>query len=140
MAYHLHLNFENKEYFLSDGAWSTKETIQGLLLPIGAYQHADEKSAWNAVDELKSLVDEILDKVEIEWHDWMTQKPTIIYQDGVKPMISKLQKEFFINSFWAYFNGKKRTAQAELNLEYEFYTELEQLEHEGAFIFKGVDN
>lgn len=43
MAYHLHLNFENKEYFLSDGAWSTKETVQGLLLPISAFEYADEK-------------------------------------------------------------------------------------------------
>lgn len=140
MTYHLHLNFENREYFLSDGAWSTEETIQGLLLPIAAHRAADEKDAWSAIDEVKSLIDEVLIKVDIEWNDMMTQKPTIIYQDGVKSMISKLQKEFFINSFWACFNGKKRTAQAELNLEEAFSTELKQLEHEGSFIFKGVDN
>lgn len=140
MAYHLHLDFENKEYFYSEQAWSTQETIQGLLLPISAHPCAEDKEVLSAIKDVKPLIVQVLGKVEIEWHDWMTQKPTIIYQDGVKPMISKLQKEFFINSFWAYFNGKKRTAQAELNLEDAFYTELEQLEHEGAFIFKGVDN
>jgi len=92
------------------------------------------------MDEVKSLIDEVLIKVDIEWNDRMTQKPTIIYQNGVKSLVSKLQKEFFINSFWAYFNGKKRTAQTELQLEEEFFNELKQLEHEGAFSFKGVDN
>jgi len=136
----LHLNFKNREYFLSDGAWSTEETIQGLLLPIPAHHAADEKDALSAMDEVKSLIDEVLIKVDIEWNDRMTQKPTIIYQNGVKSLVSKLQKEFFINSFWAYFNGKKRTAQTELQLEEEFFNELKQLEHEGAFSFKGVDN
>ncbi|HHX8535913.1 hypothetical protein WMQ48_11560 [Vibrio cidicii] len=140
MTYHLHLNFEKKEYFYSEQAWSTQETIQGLLLPISAHRCAEDKEVVSAIDEVKSLIDEVLIKVDVEWNDWMTQKPTIIYQDDVKSLISKLQKEFFINSFWAYFNGKKCTAQAKLSLEEEFLTELKQLEHEGTFIFKGVDN
>ncbi|EAB7384404.1 hypothetical protein CGA83_03580 [Salmonella enterica subsp. enterica serovar Mbandaka] len=135
MAYHLHLGFENKEYFLSDGAWSTKETIQGLLLPIGAYQHADEKSAWNAVDELKSLVDEILDKVEIEWNDWMTQKPTIIYKEDVKLLISRLKEEFYVNSFHSYLNNGKFSEQHKERATEEFYGNLPRLEDEGWFNF-----
>ncbi|NBN84348.1 hypothetical protein [Proteus sp. G2300] len=135
MAYHLHLNFENKEYFLSDGAWSTKETIQGLLLPIGAYQHADEKSAWNAVDELKPLVDEILDKVEIEWNDWMTQKPTIIYKEDVKLLISRLKEEFYVNSFHSYLNNGKFSEQHKERASEEFYGNLPHLEDEGWFNF-----
>ncbi|EGR0683010.1 hypothetical protein [Vibrio cholerae] len=135
MAYHLHLNFEKKEYFLSNGAWSTKETIQGLLLPICAYQHADEKSAWNAVDELKSLVDEILDKVEIEWNDWMTQKPTIIYKEDVKLLISRLKEEFYVNSFHSYLNNGKFSEQHKERASEEFYRNLPHLKDEGWFNF-----
>ncbi|MCD8560726.1 MAG: hypothetical protein LRY75_18295 [Shewanella xiamenensis] len=135
MAYHLHLNFKNKEYFLSDGAWSTEETIQGLLLPISAYQHADEKSALNAVDELKSLIDEVLDKVEIEWSNWMTQKPTIIYKEDVKLLISRLKEEFYVNSFHSYLNNGKFSEQHKERATEEFYGNLPRLEDEGWFNF-----
>ncbi|ELL8240867.1 TPA: hypothetical protein RQN07_000547 [Aeromonas dhakensis] len=136
MAYHLHLNFENKEYFLSDGAWSTKETIQGLLLPIGAYQHADEKSAWNAVDELKSLVDEILDKVEIERNDWITQKPTIIYKEDVKLLIRKLKEEFYVNSYLSYLDNKKISEGHKQVARGEFFSQvIPCMRDEGGFAF-----
>ncbi|QUN05130.1 hypothetical protein KDN34_13045 [Shewanella yunxiaonensis] len=136
MAYHLHLDFENKEYFLSDGAWSTKETIQGLLLPIGAYQHADEKSAWNAVDELKSLVDEILDKVEIEWNDWMTQKPTFIYKEDVKLLIRKLKEEFYVNSYLSYLDNKKISEGHKQVARGEFFSQdIPCMRDEGGFAF-----
>lgn len=136
MAYHLHLDFENKEYFLSDGAWSTKETIQGLLLPIGAYQHADEKRAWNAVDELKSLVDEILDKVEIEWNDWMTQKPTIIYKGDVKLLIRKLKEEFYVNSYLSYLDNKKISEVHKQVARGEFFSQdIPCMRDEGGFAF-----
>ncbi|EKH9209886.1 hypothetical protein PAQ92_001604 [Vibrio parahaemolyticus] len=136
MAYHLHLNFEKKEYFLSDGAWSTKETTQGLLLPIGAYQHADEKSAWNAVDELKPLVDEILDKVEIEWNDWMTQKPTIIYKEDVKLLIRKLKEEFYVNSYLSYLDNKKISEGHKQVARGEFFSQdIPCMRDEGGFAF-----
>ena len=135
MAYHLHLHFENKEYFLSDGAWSTKETMQGLLLPIGAYQYADEKSAWNAVDGLKPLINEVIDKVEIEWNDRMTQKPTVIYKEDVKLLISKLKEEFYVNSFFSYLDNKKISEQHKEMATDEFYRDLPHLEDEGWFNF-----
>lgn len=135
MAYHLHLNFKNKEYFLSDGARPTEETIQGLLLPISAYQHADEKSALNTVDELKSLIDEVLDKVEIEWSDWMTQKPTFIYKEDVKLLISRLKEEFYVNSFHSYLNNGKFSEQHKERAIEEFYGNLPRLEDEGWFNF-----
>ncbi|OUD70423.1 hypothetical protein [Vibrio parahaemolyticus] len=135
MAYHLHLNFENKEYFLSDGAWSTKETVQDLLLPISAFEYADEKSAWNAVDGLKSLINEVIDKVEIEWNDWMTQKPTIIYKEDLKLLISKLKEDFYVNSFFSYLDNKKISEQHKEMAADEFYRDLPHLKDEGWFNF-----
>ncbi|ECA4604899.1 hypothetical protein HCE80_004770 [Salmonella enterica] len=135
MTYHLHLNFENREYFLSDGAWSTEETIQGLLLPIAAHRAADEKDAWSAIDELKSLINEVLDKVEIEWNDWMTQKPTIIYKEDVKLLISRLKEEFYVNSFFSCLNNGKFSEQHKEMATDEFYRNLPHLEDEGWFNF-----
>ncbi|HHN8577930.1 TPA: hypothetical protein ACRR44_004292 [Klebsiella quasipneumoniae] len=135
MTYHLHLNFENREYFLSDGAWSTEETIQGVLLPIAAHRAADEKDAWSAIDEVKSLIDDVLCKVDIEWNDWMTQKPTILFKEDVKLLICKLKREFYINSFHAYLNNRKFSENHKEMACEEFYQSLPCLENEGFFTF-----
>lgn len=135
MAYHLHLNFENKEYFYSEQAWSTKETIQGLILPISAHPSAKDKDVLSAIEDVKPLIVQVLGKVEIECNDWMTQKPTIIYKEDVKLLISRLKEEFYVNSFHSYLNNGKFSEQHKERATEEFYGNLPRLEDEGWFNF-----
>lgn len=135
MAYHLHLDFENKEYFYSEQAWSTQETIQGLLLPISAHPCAEDKEVLSAIEDVKPLIVQVLGKVEIEWNDWMTQKPTIIYKEDVKLLISRLKEEFYVNSFHSYLNNGKFSEQHKERASEEFYGNLPHLEDEGWFNF-----
>ncbi len=135
MAYHLHLDFENKEYFYSEQAWSTQETIQGLFLPISAHPCAEDKEVLSAIEDVKPLIVQVLGKVEIEWNDWMTQKPTIIYKEDVKLLISRLKEEFYVNSFHSYLNNGKFSEQHKERASEEFYGNLPHLEDEGWFNF-----
>ncbi|SUI44729.1 hypothetical protein [Shewanella baltica] len=135
MAYYLHLNFENKEYFYSEQAWSTQETIQGLLLPISAHPSAEDKEVLSAIEDVKPLIFQVLSKVEIEWSDWITQKPTIIYKEDVKLLISRLKEEFYVNSFHSYLNNGKFSEQHKERAIEEFYGNLPRLEDEGWFNF-----
>lgn len=135
MAYYLHLNFENKEYFYSEQAWSTQETIQGLLLPISAHPSAEDKEVLSAIEDVKPLIFQVLSKVEIEWSDWITQKPTFIYKEDVKLLISRLKEEFYVNSFHSYLNNGKFSEQHKERAIEEFYGNLPRLEDEGWFNF-----
>ena len=140
MAYHLHLNFETKEYFYSEEAWSTKKTLQGLILPISAHGIAADEEVEVAIGQVKVLIDEILDKVDIKWLDWMAQEPTIIYQDNVKSLIYQLEKQFYIKSFLAYANVRKISENNDPGLFELFHSELlnrgyGELNHCGIVIF-----
>lgn len=136
MAYHLYLNFENKEYFYSEQAWSTQETIQGLILPITAHPSAEDEDVLSAIEDVKPLIVQVLDKVEIEWNDWMTKKPTFIYKEDVKLLISSLKEEFYVNSFLSYLDnkkiseGRKQIARGKFLLE-----DIPHMKNEGWFIF-----
>ncbi|WP_270770236.1 hypothetical protein [Proteus mirabilis] len=136
MVYHLHLDFENKEYFYSEQAWSTQETIQGLLLPISAHPCAEDKEVLSAIEDVKPLIVQVLGKVEIEWNDWMTQKPTIIYKEDVKLLIRKLKDEFYVNSYLSYLDNKKISEGHKQVARGEFFSQdIPCMRDEGGFAF-----